>query len=199
MIEVDLSSLDRVKDYFDSFIDVASQSMAFALNRVVPGAALKRYKTDMLEQTAFPAGYLDQRVTVTQLATVSDLTAKITGRDRATSLARFVTSGALGQSGVEVTVNPGNSRPIKSGFLVSLKRGNEDGAGGNIGLAIRLKPGQTLQNTTKSDSLVYLAKNVVLLYGPSVGQVLDDVAENDEDAVVEDIMSEFDRQFVRLA
>ena len=74
-------------------------------------------------------------------------------------------------------------------FLVRLKNNN-------IGLAVRLKPGEVLQNSEKA---VRLDNNVYLLYGPSVDQVFRSVADDKTPKILSDVTAEFLRQFARLS
>ena len=107
-----------------------------------------------------------------------------------------------GKGGVTVKVKKGGgSSYIKSAFLVRLKTGNtltDDSF--NVGLAIRLKPGQTVVNKRDVSNMVHLEANVVLLYGPSIDQILqNDVADTDMPLVADDIATEFFRQYARIA
>lgn len=123
------------------------------------------------EEVAFPASYLSPsagRLRVSKRARSDNpFEAIISGRDRPTSLARFtkqkpVAPGQRHRNGeVGVTVAPGVKHLIKRAFLVNLRSGN-------IGLAVRTS-GDPPANAYKPKPL---SKNVWLLYGPSVDQVL---------------------------
>jgi hypothetical protein len=77
-----------------------------------------------------------------------------------------------------------------------LRRGKSiEGDSFNIGLAIRLKPGETIRNKRE---MVAFSKGLYLLYGPSVGQVFDDVAIDMEPMLSDRMEDEFVRQFNRL-
>jgi hypothetical protein len=128
------------------------------------------------------------------------LVASVVGRQRPTSLARFAVGGTVGaKGGVTVRVK-GSSTFMKDAFLVRLRQGNaltDDGF--NLGLAIRLKEGMTL-NKRDTSRMVHLEQNVVLLYGPSVDQILrNEAAEAETPEIVGAIATEFFRQFARLA
>jgi hypothetical protein len=66
----------------------------------------------------------------------------------------------------------------------------------NIGLAIRLKPGESLQSTQKASPL---GGGAYLLYGPSVAQVFDTVRDDIAPEVADFASFEFARQFRRLS
>ena len=73
------------------------------------------------QQVNLPARYLDPaggRLEVSQRATNSNLEARISGRQRATSLARFTSNAEPGQPGVKVQVKTGGygaTKPIGKG------------------------------------------------------------------------------------
>lgn len=123
-------------------------------------------------QVNFPASYVapgGKRLYVSKMATQADLEAKITARTRATSLARFVTSANKGTAGVVVEVHKGKARNMKRAFLIKLPAGTGDiDTKFNMGLAIRLRPGERLENKRQARMM---AKGLYLLYGPSVDQV----------------------------
>lgn len=176
------NSLRDVVSYFEQFPDIASEAAALAINDVVGGSAMTAIKKDMRSQVDFPSGYLESgRLRVVRKASRSNLEAVISGRDRATSLARFA-SGQTPQNtrgrGVNVSVKRGKSKLLKRAFLLNLKNGNR-------GLAVRLKPGESLRGSQRA---VQLEDNVYLLYGPSVDQVFRGVAE-DNSALIADMVS----------
>lgn len=178
--------------YFEQLPEVATQAAVLAVNQIAGGSAIVGLKRQMRKEVAFPSGYLeDGRLTVVQKATRNSIEAIIRGRDRPTSLARFATGapGIRQKGGVRVIVKPGQTRTLKSAFLIKLRNGN-------TGLAVRLKPGDTLQ---KSTGAVKLANNLYLLYGPSVDQVFNSVAEDQLPIIGENLNQEFLRQFARLA
>lgn len=87
--------------------------------------------------------------------------------------------------------------PLKRGFFVRLRQGavlTEDQF--NIGLAIRLKKGESLQATQKASPL---GGGAYLLYGPSVAQVFGTVREDITPEVADFSAYEFARQFRRLS
>lgn len=147
----------------------------------------------MREQVNFGASYLSGaggRLTITQQATSNDLSAVITGRHRATSLARFASNAREGyQRGARITVQPGLSKFLPRAFFVPLRSGNSD-TKNNVGLAIRLPAGKIPSKAFKPTPL---SRNTWLLYGPSVDQVFDDVAMEISPEAAERLESEFFR------
>lgn len=203
-VDVNLRGLLELDDFLEAVPDATRKAASQAINSVVKGPGLARYRKGITEQIDFPSGYVnDDRLGVTQLSTPSRLEARITGRQRATSLARFASGATVGsKGGVSVRVKKGGaSTYMRKAFLVRLRAGtslNNDSF--NIGLALRLEPGQTVIGKKDTSRMVRLDKNVVLLYAPSVDQILrNDVAESETPAVVDSIVTEFFRNFQRLA
>lgn len=197
---VDLAGLVALEDFLEDAPDIARRSMSLAMNDTLTGPGLAQYRKGITDQVNFPAGYVnDDRLGVTQRSTPSNLEAHVVGRQRPTSLARFSTGGSVGGKG-GVTVNiskKGGSTLMRNAFLVNLKAG--DAADGNIGLALRLSPGITLKKKDQS-RMVRFDTNVVLLYGPSIDQVLrNSVIESETPGVVTQITTEFYRQFARMS
>ena len=148
---------------------------------------------EMRKQVNFPANYFrgdSSRLRVTQRASSNKLEAIITGRDRPTSLARFARSTALKQrGGVMIQVTPGQTKTIKRGFLMPLKRGAS--ARGNLGLAVRTKPGERPASAWKPKKI---NDQLWLLYGPSVDQVFRGVRDDIRPEVERVLQAEFHRQ-----
>lgn len=94
-----------------------------------------------------------------------------------------------------VQVNPGTSKKMRNAFLIPLRAGEVQG--GNVGLAIRLRPGERVQNVHTFDP-IEIFPNVFILYGPSVDQVFQGVAKDIQPEVMQYLDSEFGRQFFRL-
>lgn len=202
--DIDISGVLDLDSFLEAVPDVTRRAASMSINSVIGGSGLASYRKEIEKQVDFPGGYLnDDRLGVTQYATPSRLEGRITGRQRATSLARFATSGAVGgKGGVSVRVSKsGGSKRMKDAFLVRLKSGTAlDGENFNVGLALRLKPGQTVTGKRDTSRMVRLDANVVLLYGPSPDQILrNNVAERTTPEVVDQIATEFYRNFQRLA
>ena len=159
-----------------------------AINRAAARARTTSDR-DMRKQIAFPARYLSSRLQVSKKASGRSLQAVITGRDRPTSLARFASSkdpaAARRRGGVSVTVSPGQTRFMAGAFLMRLK-------GGNLGLAIRLKEGDSLRNKRQ---VAKAGKGLYILYGPSVDQVFRAVAD---ERAAPDAADFLEREFLRL-
>lgn len=200
---VDYEALTGLEEFIGAFPQATRTAARIALNDVAEGEGLAVYRKAINEQIDFEDGYLtSDRLGVTNKATDSDLAVTITGRQRATSLARF----ARGQSvqstrrkGVKVKVKRGGAAQLmERAWLVRLNRGSSQSRDNfNVGLAIRLEPGERLRNKREVRS-VQLDQNVYLLYGPSVDQVFRDVAVTDTPPVLEKVGNEFFRQFFRL-
>lgn len=169
-----------------------------AINRTTEWARTQASR-EMREQVNFPARYLtgsDGRLRIAKKATNTNLEAAIVGRHRPTSLARFSKDTDPGvvkrRGGARVAVKPGAAKFMKGTFLVRLRAGaTKTDTKHNLGLAIRLKPGESLRN--KRTQGVRLANNVYLLYGPSVDQVFRDVSGEMTPDVINYLQQEFDR------
>ena len=203
-VTVEYDALEDLSTYIEGFPDAARQSARIALNDVAEGEGLAVYRKAILEQVDFEEGYLTtDRLGVTSKARDTNLAVTITGRQRATSLARFArgqTVQSTRKKGVRVKVSAtGSGGFMKNAWLVRLRKGSSISRDGfNVGLAIRLQPGERLRNKREVRS-VQLDQNVYLLYGPSVDQVFRDVAVTDTPVVLEKVGNEFFRQFFRLS
>ncbi|MCQ4311691.1 phage tail protein [Pseudomonas stutzeri] len=179
-----LSSLSDIQNLDEKILLRARQ----AINRTTDRTRT-RSDREIRKQVAFPARYLSSRLTVSKKASGRSLEAVITGRDRPTSLARFAKNKDIGaarrKGGVSVSVGPGQTRFMSGAFLMQLR-------GGNLGLAIRLKEGESMRNKRK---MTRVGKGLYLLYGPSVDQVFRSVA--DEHAAPE-AADYLEREFIRL-
>lgn len=198
--DIDLGGLLDLEDFLDAAPERTREAVSLAMNDVIGGSGLARYRKAIASQVNFPQGYLnDDRFGFDQRAKPNNLTASLVARQRPTSLARFASGASVGsKGGVRVQVAKGGAgKQFKSAFLVRLRAGTSLD-GGNLGLAVRLKPGQTL-NKTDTSRMVHLDANVVLLYGPSIDQVLNNsVAEAETPEVLASVATEFFRQFERL-
>jgi hypothetical protein len=189
------NGLKDMTDYFDRLGDIANQAARMSINDIAQGTGLRLLRNAAYEEVNFPAGYLNNdRLFVSSRASNAKLEAVIKGRDRATSLARFAAKGQTPKStrgsGVRVNVKRAAPKEMKGAWLVSLNNGN-------LGLAVRLSPGEQLRNK-KTPSNVQIAPGVFLLYGPSVDQVFKGVAFDNADKIGEMVAVEFLRQIRRL-
>lgn len=206
---IELRGLAGLATYFRDFAGVSEQAARLAINSTARfGARLasKRVRA----QVAFARNYIgaagdsSSKLRVKQYARTGDLSAVIAAADRPTSLARFATGtptfGKRAKHGRAPRVkvkSAGGTAQLKRGFFVKLNRGatiTEDQF--NIGLAIRLKKGESLQATQKASPL---GGGAYLLYGPSVAQVFDTVRDDITPEVADFSAYEFARQFRRLS
>lgn len=175
-----VNSFDEIEKLDPKIANVLRQ----AVNETTQEAR-RRAARSMEKQINFPRGYLTgqaNRLGIAKYATKADLTAIIRGRDRPTSLARFVTgSPKVGQKGVSVTVDPGKSELMPSAFLIKLRNNN-------IGLAFRTKDGRRPSRGAKQ-----LGRGLWLLYGPSVTQVFDETRDDLKPELEELLRDKFDR------
>lgn len=204
----EIVGLDRIQDYFKRMPDVTAQAASLAINRTIHREGLKDIQTNMYKEVAFPNNYLKgDRLRVSQNATKTNLEGIIIARKRATSLARFAAPGTpigsvRGTHGtVSVTVKSGNTTRLRDAWLVRLRKGkslSEDQY--NVGLAVRVKPGDSINNKSSAhQAWLNPDHTVALLYGPSVDQVFRDVREKSAPAILEAMAVEFFRQFDRLS
>lgn len=206
---IELRGLAGLASYFRDFSGLSEQAARLSINstaRFASRLASKRVRA----QVAFARSYIGaagdstSKIRVKQYARTGDLAAVVAARDRPTSLARFATgTPTFGKRGKfarapRVSIKTaGGSTLVKRGFFVKLRRGalvTEDHF--NIGLAIRLKKGETLQATQKASPL---GGGAYLLYGPSVAQVFDTVRDDIAPEVADFASFEFARQFRRLS
>ncbi len=181
------------------FKDRAEQVELFAVQAINKAARDGRSNaaTRILREVAFPKSYLSPgagRLRIARQAQRGRLEAAIAARSRPTSLARFIT-GTSGKSGVTVQVTPGKTQTLAKAFLVNLRSG-VDGLG-NKGLAVRLKPGESLRNKTRA---VQLRRNLYLLYGPSVDQAfLNNAGKGVAADITPQVLEDMENEFLRLA
>ena len=195
MTQIVVNGLAEIQRYIDLLPDRAARAAALAINQTADRGGLKTIRDDMREEIAFPAGYLEdrKRLGVTRRAKPEDLEAVITGRTRPTSLARFVKGGGKKPS---IRVNPASTKTLSRAFLVKLRAGQGPvDEAFNIGLAIRLKEGEKIDNKRV---MAPFARGLYLLYGPSVDQVFRTVAASASPEIAGMLVEEFKRQFARL-
>lgn len=160
-------------------VEALTKKLPESLRRAVNAAATlgrKRAADEVLKSVNLPADYVaprNHRLEITRYATRSNAEAVISARSRNTSLARFAqTSYAqsrASRAGVSVEVTPGSVKRMQGAFLIKLKAGKADlDTKSNLGLAVRTKDGRPPPGYKP----VQLAKNLWLLYGPSVAQIL---------------------------
>lgn len=200
MISISPKVFDPMRKAMTEFPKAAQRAQVLAVNE---GARYGRAEgsRQIVQEVAFKKSYVSKNLFVKQKATGETMEAVIEGRFRPTSLAEFATSPRKfgKQRGVRVRVSAkGGAKRLGRGFFVRLRRGNT-GELGNVGLAVRLKPGERLQNK-RNAALLRNDKHgsLYLLYGPSVNQVFFDVREKITPKVLDRVEKEFLRQFARL-
>lgn len=153
----------------------------------------------------FPARYISGsggKLTVTSRATSANLEAVIGGRMTATSLARFAVDrspeAAKKRGGVNVAVKTGSAKFLPRAFLLRLKSGSrETDTLGNLGLAMRLRPGEQIDN--KRIKAKRVEGNLYLLYGPSVSQAFINAAGTGvAHDITPDVLDIMETEFKRL-
>ena len=180
-----LSSLEDIDNLPEQILLKARQAINAAADR-----AKTQAPKQIRSEPNFPARYLSDRLTVRQRASGTSLQAVISGRDRPTSLARFSSSKNIEASRKNgyVDVKVGNStKRITGGFLIKLRNDN-------IGLAIRLKPGESIKG--KRTAAKQMATNLYLLYGVSVDQAFNTVI--DKTTLSQDTADFLEKEFLRL-
>lgn len=197
-----LKALGGLSDSIEALPEKIRESARIALNDVLKsGKGRGEYIKAMKGDINFPEGYIDEdRFGVTQFATNDKLEVVLTARQRPVSLARFATGAKTpGQSGVTVGVKRGRSSFLEKSWIVRLRQGNlltEDNF--NLGLAVRIKPGQVIRRKRDTTSMVRLSGNVFLLYGPSIDQVFRTTADKATPQVIDFILKEYNRQAARI-
>lgn len=193
MIDVQAIGIDDFQRFAESFPHVADKAALIAVNQIADRTARVGLKREILKEVAFPSSYLNkERLGVKRRATSARLEAIVAGRDRPTSLARFVVGGERAlrsrRGNIKVQVKPGSQKPLKNAFGVQLKNGN-------VGLAVRSKNG--IRNSHTGG--VQIGRGVFLLYAPSVDQVMPGAVDVVAPNVATDLTQEFLRQFKRLS
>lgn len=182
-----LDGLDKFADATGNLPENVTTAITRSINKTLDRTRTRAARV-VLDQVAFPASYLGpakKRLWVRQRARNDSLFGSIEGRDAATSLARFAkqkvtTSGSQRPKGgkIDVRVRTGGGfRAIPRAFLIRLKNNN-------VGLAVRTN-GNSPSGAFKPKEI---GKNLWLLYGPSVDQVL--LAASDGDGVYEELSPE---------
>lgn len=177
-----ISSFDDIENLDPKIVNILRQ----ATNETTQEAR-RRAARSMEKQISFPRGYLTgqaNRLGIAKYATKGDLTAIVRGRDRPTSLARFVQGNPKpGAKGVSVTVDPGKTEYMPNAFLIKLRNNN-------IGLAFRTKDGRRPSRGAKQ-----LGRGLWLLFGPSVNQVFDETRDELKPELEDILRDKFERLF----
>lgn len=198
---ITLEGAQDLEARFRQLPQIATEAARIAINAAAAQAVVLA-KKQIYREVAFPSGYLNQqdRLTVSRPATNQKLEAVVSGRDRPTSLARFVPQGTpdsrrTGRGAgtpLSVTVHPGQPKVMRNAYLRSFN--------GNQLLILRLPPGRRPSRAYRPKPLFSTRDTGLwILYGPSVDQVFRGVANDINPAVTDYVIEEFDRQFTRLA
>jgi hypothetical protein len=154
-------------------------------------------RSAMLDEIAFPTGYIDSggRFFVSKQATTKNLEARISARDRATSLARFVVGNhqPYKRGVVRVRVKrKGTATPMRGAWLTGVNSGNR-------GLAVRARGGRIPGRRKGVAGLPVLRSDKsgtsYLLYGPSVNQAFKGVGDDIKPKLNTFMAKDFSRRF----
>jgi hypothetical protein len=178
-LDVQLKGLDEARKSISHIPEVVDEAAMFAVNDSAEFAQSESSRR-IREQVAFSARYIGSaqdpsaRLRVSKRARTNDLEAAVAGRMRPTSLAQFAVGAFVRGKPVRVRVSPGRTSKISNAFPIKLRRGTGvyDPENANVGLALRLKAGESVRNKRE---MVQISGNLYLLYGPSVDQVFRDV------------------------
>jgi hypothetical protein len=151
----------------------------------------------MRSQINWTASYLDDKLTM-KIDTGEVVEGRISTTFRPTSLAQFASGSTQPWTQAKrLHVGEASFTTLRNPLLfVPLRRGNASISEGNpnIGLAVRLKDGETIKGKYKVRPI---SKGLYLLYGPSASQVFFTVAEDLVPDVSEWLSAEFTRQLNR--
>lgn len=192
-------TLEGARDLESRFALMPQQAATAARIAINDAAkmALGLARKQIYAEVAFPRGYLNRedRLRVSRPATNQQLEAVVSGRDRPTSLARFVPDGTRvgrkGSTSITVTVKPGQPRVLQGHTRLFNFSGNRL-------LVLRLKPGQRPSAAYHPRPIFGPNSGMWILYGPSVDQVFRGVADDISPAVTDHARAEFDRVFTAL-
>lgn len=195
-VEIEMrGAVEGLASYFRNAKGAAERAEVFAV-RDAGRMARSESSKQIRSQVNFSVSYLNQEGRLTLVTGDGGKSAVLTGRHRATSLARFATTPfGVGRDrpkrGIRVKVaregSGYNLNKSYSAFFVRLRNGNQ-------GLAVRTRDGRAPSAGAKP----IFGGNAFLLYGPSVGQVAFDVFPDIAPAVGDKLATEFLRHFERL-
>ena len=193
-----LSEYRTLEDVPANILKAASR----AINRTTERARTAGAR-EIRKQVNLPARYVSDNLFAGAAASPGNLEREIVGKQRPVSLARFArgtpeSTQRVGQVSLEMQTGRVSFIGSKQGgktraFLIRLRgRGGDTGANANIGLAVRLKPGETIRN--KKFRTVTTNSGLTLLYGASVDQIFQTVRED----ITPDTADFLEREFLRL-
>lgn len=196
MIEFNTQGLDDLAEYFETFPqrapEAARRAVNYAARKFGKDSAAKiasklNFRTKLYNDTNPGKGRIAVR-----LASSATLTAVVSASSEPLLLAKFgVNLPKTGSvRGISPVVKVGaSSRELHSAFYTRFKNGT-------VGLAVRLKKGESLRNrhSKKSYPLRRGDPNVQILYGPSLDQAFESQVKDALTPVEKTIRSEFFRQ-----
>lgn len=202
-ISVAVSGLEKWNDLLD--LNPRARSAASkAINSTIRSVRAQTAK-EIRRQVNFPPSFLSQnsgRLQVRKFATPDQLEARLFGRGRPTSLARFIQGGASvaarkRRKPLAVEVKPGRVNYLRRAFPIRLRQGRSlTETKFNLGVALRLRQGEKLINKT---SAVDFGEGLVLLYAPSVYQLLlDSKGRGAFDDISDEAAAKLEAEFLRL-
>ncbi len=202
-VEVTFRGLDDVRKSLSAIPERVDRASAVAINEAIRFGQAESSRR-IRQQVAFSAAYIGgaedpgSRLRISKRARVGDLEGVVSGRTRPTSLAQFVKGGFKKNKPVRVKVSASRgAKLIPNAFPLKLRRGTGvyDPENANVGLAVRLKKGESIRNKRQA---VQVSGNLYLLYGPSVDQVFRSVRLEVQAPVGDVLESSFLRNFSRL-
>tara|TARA_R110000796_G_scaffold41118_7_gene101516 strand:- start:304 stop:924 length:621 start_codon:yes stop_codon:yes gene_type:complete len=194
---VAVEGIEKLRDIQNLDKD-AKKALVQSLNKIARDyrAESARRIADQINLPKRSLGPAAGNLTVSKTAQAASMEARIKAKGRPTSLAKF-SKGTPGKAGVTVEVKPGQSTFMRKAFLIKLPQGKKlTDTRFNLGLAIRLAPGERLSNKTRQ---VKLSKGLYLLYGPSIQQIfLDNQGKGVADDVSDPAADALEREFLRI-
>lgn len=205
MIEIQLRGLEIVEKYFVTLPDRTNKALKLAVNDAALFGARLGKKQIMAEVNRSSAYLGDPKNITSKLARIktaraNDLESIVEAKHRPASLAGFSSSPvSFGRpkAPIKVKVGKGGYKKMERAFFIRLNPGKtkftEDNY--NLGLAIRLRPGEDVGNKK-----VHVSQDsrIAVLYGPSVEQMFNRITPEIADDVLAFAEREFLRQFDRL-
>lgn len=204
MIEIQLRGLETVEKFYATMPERTDKALRLAVNAAsLHGARMA--KKQMLAEVNRTSAYIgnpkniNAKLAIVKTARAGDLESIVRAQHRPASLAGFSDSPvSFGRPKAPIRVRVGRSKTVemKRAFFIRLKRGaalSEDNY--NLGIAMRLKPGEKVNNKN-----VHVSGNsrYAVLYGPSVEQMFNRITPEITDEVLDYAEREFLRQFERL-
>ncbi len=191
-----IEGLESLKD-IENLSSQIKLKAAQAINKVTrDGRSMIAMRIE--REVNFGPGYLapsKKKLYVAKQATRASLEGVIRASSTPSSLARFAQGNLRPSQRGGVSVKVGSStKTLRRAFLIKLRAGSASiETKFNLGLALRLRPGETLKNKRFARRI---SSGLYLLYGPSVDQVFAGnnglgVAEDSSDRIAANLEAEF--------